>query len=83
MYEADFTDEFLRLAKKLKKKNPAMLKRIEKKIEEILENPEHYKPLKKKLKGKRRVQAGSFVLVFEVKGKTVEFKSFTHHNHAY
>ena len=83
MYETDFTDEFLEATKKLKKKDPVMLKRVEKKILEILANPEHYKPLRNELKGNRRVHAGSFIIIFEISGKSVIFKTFKHHDDSY
>ena len=83
MYQADYAEEFLRTAAKLKKKDPAMLHRLEKKTKEILQNPEHYKPLRNELKGNRRVHAGPFVIIFEIKGGTVLFKTFKHHDDAY
>ena len=56
------------------------------KIEEILENPQHYKPLKYDLAGERRVHLmKSFVLKFTIgeNTKTVEFIFFWHHDEAY
>ncbi len=64
-YKAEFSDEFLKIAKKLKNKNSNMFKRLQSKIEEILENPEHYKPLRGKMKGLRRAHVGSFVIIFK------------------
>ena len=82
-YKEDYTDEFIRRAKKLKKKNKTLMDQLDKKIDEILNNPEHYKPLKYDHKGKRRTHIGSFVVVFEIKEGVVIFHSFKHHDFAY
>lgn len=68
-------------------KNNASLKNaLRKKIEEICENPSHYKPLRNDLSGLRRVHIlKSFVLVFNVgeNEKSVTLISFSHHDTAY
>jgi len=56
---------------------------IKQKIDEILTNPEHHKPLRGKDKGKRRAHLGSFIIVFSICGDVVKFYKFKHHNHAY
>ena len=71
---------------KLCKKNPVLQEAIRKKTEQILLNPEHYKPLKYELAGERRVHIlKSFVLKFEVdeNHKTVTLIAFSHHDNAY
>ncbi len=83
MYESEFTREFLDRIKKLKKKDNFLFKRLGSKIEEILENPTHYKPLRDDLKGTRRVHVGHFVIIFKIQDETVIFISFKHHNDAY
>jgi YafQ family addiction module toxin component len=83
MSESEFTREFLDRIKKLKKKDNLLFKRLESKIEEILENPSHYKPLRDDLKGTRRVHVGHFVIIFKIEDETVIFISFKHHNDAY
>ncbi|PKK85374.1 MAG: hypothetical protein CVT48_05615 [Thermoplasmata archaeon HGW-Thermoplasmata-1] len=57
----------------------------EKKISEIIENPEHYKPLRHGMKGIRRAHIDPFVLTFEVMGneKHVVFLDFDHHDKIY
>ena len=57
--------------------------RLESKIEEILRDPEHHKPLRGKMKGLRRAHLGSFVIVFETSGEYVKFITFKHHDKAY
>lgn len=72
--------------RKLCKKNPEMEKALRKKMQEVLENPQHYKPLKYDLAGEKRVHImKNFVLKFEVyeNTKTVRFIFFGHHDEAY
>jgi mRNA-degrading endonuclease RelE of RelBE toxin-antitoxin system len=55
-------------------------------MNEIILNPQHYKPLKYDLAGERRVHImKSFVLKFEIDeaAKTVKFIFFGHHDEAY
>ena len=61
-YRAEFSDEFLKIARKLKNKDPELFRRLKTKVEEILRNLEHHKPLKGKMKGLRRAHVGSFAL---------------------
>ena len=81
-YKEISTKPFLNDVKDIKK-DKILLERLHKKIDEILDNPEHY-PLKKyELKGKRAAHIGSFVVVFEIKGNEVIFLKFKHHDYAY
>ena len=65
------------------KKDKVLLDRLHKKMDEILDNPEHYPVKKYELKGKRGAHVGSFVIVFEIKGDEVIFWRFKHHDYAY
>jgi mRNA-degrading endonuclease RelE of RelBE toxin-antitoxin system len=65
------------------KKDKVLIERLHKKIDEILENPEHYPVKKYELKGKRGVHVGSFVIVFEIKDEEAIFLRFKHHDHVY
>jgi len=68
------------------KKNNIIKKILKNKINEIIQNPDHYKPLRYKLKGERRVHImKSFVLKFEVdeEKKVITFLAFEHHDNAY
>lgn len=82
-YTAEFSDEFEKAIRKLKKKDKVMFERIQKKIIELLENPEHYKPLGNVLAGFRRIHFGSFVLIFKIEGSIVRIISLDHHDRAY
>jgi len=72
--------------KRMKKKDRQRLNMINRKVEEILLNPSHYKPLRGDLHGARRVHiGGSFVLLFEVdeKNRIVRLLDFGHHDKIY
>lgn len=71
---------------KLCKKNPLLRKILERKIEEVKLDPNHYKPLQYDLAGERRVHImKSFVLKFEIdeNNKIVTLIFFGHHDEAY
>ena len=72
--------------KKIKKNDPMLFKAARDKIEEIIKNPHHYKPLRYDLKGLRRVHLEkSFVLVFEIEEaeNIVRFLDLKYHNEIY
>jgi mRNA interferase RelE/StbE/toxin YoeB len=83
MNEAVFSDEFKKQLEKLKKKNAVLFERIQKKIKQILLEPNRFKHLRNMLKGEQRVHFGSFVLRFSVKENKVYFITFKHHNDVY
>ena len=86
MYEYEFRDSLEKIFKKLAKKNPKQITIIEKKIEEIIQNPHHYKNLMSPLQHLKRVHIdNSFVLVFSVNEstKTVVFEDYDHHDRIY
>jgi len=71
---------------KLAKRNPSQLLIIEKKIEEIRQNPQHYKNLRKPLQHLKRVHIDkSFVLVFSVDDDKnhIIIEDFEHHDNIY
>ena len=82
-YSVEFSAEFEKSIKKLKKKDNAMFEQIQKKLIEIVKNPEHYKPLRNILAGYRRLHFGSFVLVYTLEGNIVRIISLDHHDRAY
>ena len=72
--------------KKACKKNALLRKALENKINQIITQPFHYKPLKHELFGERRIHIlKSFVLVFEIDytNRTVVFLRFKHHDDVY
>ena len=86
MYQLAIKKSLDKKFKKLKKKNREMLKLIEKKVQEILDNPYRFKSLKRPLQNKRRVHiSGSFVLIYEINEdeKMVTLLDFDHHDNIY
>lgn len=81
-YKEVLTKPFLNDVKDIKK-DKILLERLHKKMDEILDNPEHYPVKKYELKGKRATHVGSFVVIFEIKGNEVIFLKFKHHDYAY
>ena len=81
-YTEVLTKPFLNDIKDIKK-DKALLERLDKKIDEILQNPDHYPIKKYNVKGKRAAHVGSFVIVFEIVGNDVVFLKFKHHDFAY
>jgi YafQ family addiction module toxin component len=71
--------------RKLAKKDKEQLRRIRNKIQQILEDPHHFKPLKYPLDDSRRVQIGPFVLVYEIdeESQTVTVLDYEHHDTVY
>ena len=78
--------EFKRDYRKRCAKDKAFREAVNKKIEQVRENPLHYKPLRKPLQGLRRVHVmGSFVIVFEPmeSRQIVRLIRLAHHDEAY
>ncbi|HHT9116511.1 MAG: hypothetical protein A3K25_00705 [Planctomycetes bacterium RIFOXYB12_FULL_42_10] len=82
MYSPVLTQAFSNDVKAIKK-DTVLYKRLLNKMEEILINPEHYPVKRYKLKGKRGVHVGSYVVLFEIKGNEVIFHKFRHHDFVY
>jgi len=86
MYKLAVKENLDRKFKKLKKKDREMLMLIDRKVQEILDDPYRFKPLRKPLQNKRRVHVGGpFVLIYEVSKdeKIVTLLDFDHHNNIY
>ena len=56
---------------------------LTKKLKEIRENPEHYKPLRNVLKGMRRAHLDPFIIIFEINNDLVIVHYVKHHDKAY
>ena len=85
MYKLRNSKKLERKLAKLNKKKPELMKAFDKKIEEILHNPSHYKPLRGPLKNTRRVHIGSYVLMYDIieEEKIVLLLEFEHHDKVY
>lgn len=82
-YKIKFTPFFEKQLKKIKKKDNILFSRLVKKIKEIRNNPEHYKPLKNVLKGNRRAHLDPFILIFEIEKDLITIHYVKHHDDAY
>jgi len=86
MYEYELRKSVEKEFFKLAKKNPKQLLAIEKKIQEVIKNPDRYKNLKKPMQHLKRVHIDkSFVLVFSVdeSNKKVIIEEYNHHDRIY
>lgn len=68
---------------KLQHNDPEQHLHVLKKIKQIEENPEHYKPLSGELYGYRRVHIGDFVLIYEIEENRIIIMDYDHHNKIY
>ncbi|MGA8856438.1 MAG: type II toxin-antitoxin system RelE/ParE family toxin [Candidatus Bathyarchaeia archaeon] len=85
MYALEAREHVDRIFKKLAKRNRNQMEVIAKKIEEILEDPHRFKPMRFPLGGMRRTHFGSFVLLFSIdeQRKTVILEDYEHHDSVY
>ncbi len=85
MYNLEIKPTADRALKKLAKKDKEQLRRVNAKMSQILENPYHFKPLRKPLDGCRRAHIGSFVITFEIDEatQTVSILDYNHHDNIY
>jgi len=86
VYKLAIKEKLDKRFKKLQRKDKEILRLIERKVQDILEDPFRFKPLRKPLQNKRRVHiGGSFVLIYEVneKEKVVTLFDFDHHDNVY
>jgi YafQ family addiction module toxin component len=86
MYSLATTSAVDKIFSKPSKKNKKQLEIISKKIEQILENPYHFKPLRGDMHGARRVHIDtSFVLVYDIdeNKRVVTLLDYGHHDDVY
>ena len=85
-YELEISEDLDKKFSKLRKKNKKQLEIIFKKVNQILENPYHFKPLRGDMHGARRVHIDkSFVLTYEIdeQRKIVRLLDYNHHDYIY
>lgn len=86
MYRLEIKENLDKKLKKLQKKDKEMLRIIDTKVRDILNDPYRFKPLRKPLQNKRRVHiGGSFVLIYGINKKEgiVTLLDFDHHDNVY
>lgn len=82
-YQIKFTPFFEKQLQKIKKKDKVLFDRLSKKLKEIRQNPEHYKPLKNILKGTRRAHFDPFIIIFGIEADLITVHYVKHHDEAY
>jgi len=85
MYNFEIKPKLEKKLFKIRKKDKKTFNRIRNKINEIIIEPHHYKPLKVPMQNTWRVQIGFYVLTFEINEKEnlVEFLDYEHHDKVY
>lgn len=87
MLSFELSDSLKKIVAKLSKRDKSLALALRKKIFQIIEcSPselEHFKNLKGSKKHLKRAHVGSFVLVFYLKGNTIYFEDFDHHDKIY
>jgi len=80
LYSLEVVEKVDRILKKLRKKDLAQFEAISRKVNEILENPQQFKPLRRPMQHMRRVHVGSFVLIYDVDEtkKVVTIRRYEH-----
>lgn len=84
-YQLEISGYLDRVFAKLSKRDPLQFEILTRKINEILENPDRFKPLTSNMAGQRRVHIRNFVLTFEIleKEKIVRLLDYDHHDIVY
>lgn len=82
-YTVEFSLQFEKSMMKLKKKDKDMFLRIQKKLKDIVCNPNRYKNLKNVFAGYQRIHFGPFVLIFKVDEDSIRIISLDHHDKSY
>ena len=77
VYQIEFSVQFEKSMKKLKKKDKVLFEQIQKKLINLVQNPDHYKPLKNILAGYRRIHFGSFILIYKIERDIVRIISLS------
>ena len=85
MYALEVREGVDRTFRRMTKKDPNRLESVEKKVQEILEDPHRFKTLRAPMQNLRRVHVGPFVLVYEIDEgrKVVILLDFEHHDSVY
>jgi len=85
LYSLEVVERVDRIFKKLRRKDSMQFEAVSKKVNDILENPQQFKPLKSPMQHMHRVHVGSFVLVYDVdeSRKVVTIRRYEHHDSVY
>jgi mRNA-degrading endonuclease RelE of RelBE toxin-antitoxin system len=85
MYEIVASPDVEAAFRKMRRKDATRFEQILKKLQEIGENPEIGKPLRRPLQGRWRVHIGNYVLldIFDTKNGVITLVKYAHHDEAY
>ncbi|MBL7101006.1 MAG: addiction module toxin RelE [Nanoarchaeota archaeon] len=86
-FQSQPSEQLKKTLKVLKRKDPTLFAAVKKKMWQIvsldIKGIEHFKNLKGGKSHLKRVHISSFVLTFKVKGTTIFFEDFSHHDRIY
>ncbi len=85
-YTLEISEEIDKKLCRLKKKDKKQFEILLNKVDQIVERPYHFKPLRGDMHGARRVHVGkSFVLTYEIdeENKIVRLLDYEHHDEIY
>lgn len=85
MYFLEVVEKVDKIFKKIQKNDSVQFESLSRKVGEILENPQKYKPLRSPMQHMRRVHVGAFVLVYDIDEarKVVTIRRYEHHDNVY
>ena len=84
-YHLEISENLDRMFQKISKKDPLQFQILSRKIKEIAEDPNRFKPLRSNMANQRRVHIKNFVLTFEIQEdkKIVRLLDYDHHDNIY
>ena len=86
-FRSEPSEELQKILKTLKRKDHVLFFAVRKKMRQIVSLNEtgikHFKNLRHGMSHLKRVQIGSFVLVFRIKDNIIIFEDFGHHDKIY
>ena len=86
-FSFEISDGLKKILDKLRYKDRNLAIAVRKKIIQIINSDSvsigHFKNLRHDLSHLKRVQVGSFVLIFRIKGNVIIFEDFDHHDRIY
>ncbi len=85
MYCLELRGDLKKVLSKLKRKDPVQFEAVQRKMQQIVENPYRFKPLHPPMQNKWRVHVRSFVIVYSINEKTkiVIIENYGHHDNIY
>ncbi len=82
-YELLLSNNARKKLEKLREKDSGQYRHVQKKVEQILKNPDHFKPLSGDMHGARRVHIGDYVLIYYFENNQIIIQDYDHHDRVY